>query len=234
MTTPNADWLAILKDWQTLASGLLAILAALIGGGFVYYQTRVAKRADRDRLARRHAAARSTLPLVLSGMMEYARHVATGLRRLYLASAGDSVTREAIIEFEIPPLPSDATRSLSEVIEAASNEVADVISDLLGQLQVQHIRLRGLRDDAVSGTPGRRNLPKFELDEYIGDIADIYARCEALLGYARRETNTANAQLSGEALRRALFLMGFHEAVFDRVKDAVKRRADRKSAAVNS
>jgi hypothetical protein len=84
-----------------------------------------------------------------------------------------------------------------------------------------------MKDDAIAGTPGRRTLLKIELDTYISDIADIYARCEELLGYARRETETANADPSGEALRRALFLMGFHEAAFDRVKNAVQRRAQR-------
>jgi hypothetical protein len=224
---PPDTWTTVLSNWQTLVTGILAIVAAFIGGGFVYYQTRTAQAADRDRLARRHAAARSTLPLVLSGMMEYARHVAAGLRRLYLSSVDDAVTREAIIEFEIPPLPTDATRALSEVIEAASNEMAEVISNLLSQLQVQNVRLRGMRDDAIAGTPGRRNLLKIELDTYIGDVADIYARCEGLLGYARRETDTANADPSGEALQRALFLTGFHEGAFDRVKEAVQRRAQR-------
>jgi hypothetical protein len=224
----NTDtWITVLDHWQTLVTGVLAIVAAFIGGGFVHYQTQMARVADRDRLTRRHAAARSTLPIVLSGMMEYARHVGAGLRRLYLSSADDSVPRDAIVGWEIPLLPTDATRALSEVIEAASNEMAEVISDLLSQLQVQNVRLRGMKDDAIVGTPGRRNLLKIELDSYIIDIADIYARCEALLGYARRETDTANADPSSEDLRRALFLMGFHEAAFDRVKEALQRRAQR-------
>jgi hypothetical protein len=228
MTAQQPDtWVTVLFNWQTLVTGILAIVAAFIGGGFVYYQTRTAQAADRDRVARRHAAARSTLPLVLSGMMEYARHVGAGLRALYLSSAGDAVTRESIIEWMTPPLPSDATRALSEVIEAASNEMAEVISDLLGQLQVQNVRLRGMKDDAIAGTPGRRSLLKIELDTYISDIADIYARCEALLGYARRETETANAGPSADDLRRALFLMGFHEPAFDRLKNAMQRRGQR-------
>jgi hypothetical protein len=232
MTAKNlpTEWMTGLDHWQTLASGVLAILAALIGAGFVYHQTRVSRALDRDRLNRRHAAARSTLPLVLSGMMEYARVVGAGLRKLHLSSANDVIGRDAVLAWEPPPLPADGTRALSEVIEAASNEMADVISDLLSQLQVQSVRLRGVKADAVSGTPGRRNMPKTDLEVYICDIADIYARCEALLGYARRETETAKADPSAEALQRALFLMDFHEAAFDHLKETVARRAERAAA----
>lgn len=222
-------WLTVLDHWQTLFTGTLAIFAAFIGGGFVYYQTRTAQLADRDRLSRRHAAARSTLPLVLSGLMDYARHVSTELRRLYLSSPDNAVSRESITAFDLPRLPTELIRSLAEVIEAASNEVAVVISDLLSQLQVQHGRLRGMKDDAASGLPGRRNLLKIELDSYISDIADIYARCEGLLGYARRESESADLAPDGESLRRALTLMGFHEPAFDRVKEAVQRRAQRET-----
>lgn len=217
-----------LYDWQTLATGLIAIVAALIGGGFVYYQTRAAQLAERDRLRRRHAAARSTLPLVLSGMMGYARRVAIGLRRMHLAGTVDYVIHETIVTFDVPSLPTDATRALSEVIEAASNEMAEVISDLLGELQVQNGRLQSLRDGAEAGGVGRRNLPKAELEEYICDVAEIYARCELLLSYARRETETASGTPSGDDLLRALRLMGFHESAFDRVKETVRRRAQRR------
>src|ERR1051326_9353125 len=136
-------------------------------------------------------------------MMEYARAVGGGLRMLHLSSADDSIHRDAILAWEPPPFPPDATRALSEVIEAASNEVAGVISELLSRLQVQTVRLRGMKEDAVAGTPGRRNILKLELERYIIDIADIYARCEALFAYARREADTASAYLSGDDLLRA-------------------------------
>ncbi len=172
------DWVAFADRWQTLISGGLAILAALIGAGFIYHQTRQARGFESDRLVRRHAATRSTLPLVLSSIMEYARTIGRDLGRLYLAAPGNHVEREALIAWEIPPVPQGETTALAEVIEAASNEVAEVIADLLGRLQVQAGRLRGLHADVVAGTAGRRNILKSEIEEYIQDIADIQARCE--------------------------------------------------------
>ncbi|ATE66251.1 hypothetical protein COO09_13490 [Rhizorhabdus dicambivorans] len=218
------DWGAFANQWQTLISSGLAILAALIGAGFVYHQTRQARRFELDRLGRRHAAARSTLPLVLSSIMEYARTVARDLRRLYLAAPGNHIEREALIAWEIPPLPQGETAALAEVIEAASNEVAEVIADLLGRLQVQVGRLRGLHADVVAGTAGRRNILKSEIEEYIQDIADIHARCELLLDYARREADTVQPMPLAADKLRALFLMGFHEGAFDNVKATITRR----------
>lgn len=217
-------WVAFANQWQTLISGGLAILAALIGAGFVYHQTRQARLFELDRLGRRHAAARSTLPLVLSSIMEYARAIGRDLRRLYLAAPGNHIQREALIAWEIPPVPQGETAALAEVIEAASNDVADVIADLLGRLQVQAGRLRGLHADVVAGTAGRRNILKSEIDEYIQDIADIHARCELLLDYARRESDTAQPMPLAADKLRALFLMGFHEGAFDTVKATITRR----------
>lgn len=218
------DWVAFADRWQTLISGGLAILAALIGAGFVYHQTRQARGFESDRLVRRHAAARSTLPLVLSSIMEYARTIGRDLRRLYLAAPGNHVEREALIAWEIPPVPQGETTALAEVIEAASNEVAEVIADLLGRLQVQAGRLRGLHADVVAGTAGRRNILKSEIEEYIQDIADIHARCELLLDYARREADTVQPTPLAADKLRALFLMGFHEGAFDNVKATITRR----------
>ncbi len=113
------DWGAFTNQWQTLISGGLAILAALIGAGFVYYQTRQVRLFELDRLGRRHVAARSTLPLVLSSIMEYARTIGRDLRRLYLAAPGNHIQREALIAWEILPVPQGETAALAEVIEAA-------------------------------------------------------------------------------------------------------------------
>lgn len=222
------DWVAFANQWQTLISGGLAILAALIGAGFVYHQTRQARGFELDRLGRRHAAARSTLPLVLSSIMEYARTIGRDLRHLHLAAPGNHVQREPLIAWEIPPVPQGETAALAGVIEAASNDVADVIADLLGRLQVQAGRLRGLHADVVAGTAGRRNILKSEIEEYIQDIADIHARCELLLDYARREADTVQpVPLAADKLR-ALFLMGFHEGAFDNVKATITRRGPSK------
>lgn len=219
-----ADWGAFIDQWQTLISGVLAITAALIGAVLLYHQTRQVREFELHRLGRRHAAARSTLPLVLSSIMEYAQTIGRDLRRLFLAAQGDHVQREALIAWEVPPVPQGETAALAGVIEAASIDVGDAIADLIGNLQVQAGRLRRLHADVAAGTADRRHIPKSEIEEYIQDIADIYARCELLFDYARREADMVQPFPLAEDKLRALFLMGFHEVDFNDVKASITRR----------
>ncbi|MGY4395285.1 hypothetical protein ACVWZA_000446 [Sphingomonas sp. UYAg733] len=218
------DWISFADHWQTLIAGILAILAALLGAGLVYHQTRQTRAIEEDRLQRRNAAARSTLPLVLSSIMNYARQVAAGMRQLYLSSVGNHIDRDQLLAWDIPTVPQGETAALATVIEAAANDTADVIADLLGHLQVQSGRIREMQANAAAGTPGRRNILKTALEEYLLDVADLHARCELLLDYARREAETVQAKPGAEDLLRALFLMGFHETVFERIKATVRRR----------
>lgn len=222
--TVGIDWIACAEKWQTLISGLLAIFAALIGAFFVYHQTCQTRNFELDRLNRRHAAARSTMPLLLSNIVGYSRTVGRDLRRLYLEGRGADIRREALINWEIPQVPKGEIAALASVIEAASNDVAQVIADLLGRLQVQSSRLNSLKADITGDTAVGRKFLKSELEEYILDIADIHARCEILFAYARREAEKVQpVPLVADKLR-ALFLMGFHEHDFDNLRSSVERR----------
>src|SRR5688572_15153227 len=68
------DWL---NTWQTLFGGILAIAAA----AFAIGQT---ERHESRRRQSRHAAARATLPLTLSGICDYATSVAGHLRTVLM------------------------------------------------------------------------------------------------------------------------------------------------------
>lgn len=213
-----------LYHWQTLASGILAIAAAMIGGSFVLAQVHQAADQEAERLRRRHEAARATLPLTLSGLMEYGRGCGRALRILYLSSRGASVGRPAFEKFELPPIPTGAVPALAEMIEATSREVAESISELLRELQVQDGRLRSLKREILDAHAHRRNVPKIELHDYMLDVADVYGRCEALLDFARKESEVAGPAPKAADLKRALFLMGYHEAAFEQVKALAERR----------
>lgn len=213
-----------LDQWQTLVSGLLAIAAALVGGSFVLAQVRQAAGQEKERLRRRHEAARATLPLTLSGLMEYARGCGRALRVLHLSSRGPAIGRAAFEAFELPPVPATAVPALAEMIEASSPEVAEAIAALLRELQVQDGRLRSMKREMLDPHAHRRNVPKSELHEYMLDVADVYGRCEALLDFARNESEVAGSTPKAVDLKRALFLMGYHEAAFDELKALAERR----------
>lgn len=206
-----------IEKWQTLASGVLAIVAAIVGGGFIYNQTRQTRSIESDRLDRRHKAARALLPLVLSALIDYSRSVAADLKNFYLASHGNVVDRNALNAWQIPPVPHDEIRTLTDVVDAASNEVATAIADLIGDIQVQAARLRGLQSET-------RITSKTDLEEYILDVAEIYAQCENMFDYARRETDIVQPEIKYEDIRRSLRLMNFYDAQFGELMETVARR----------
>jgi hypothetical protein len=214
----------VIDHWQTLITGGLAILAALIGGGFVNAQIRLARHQENDRRSRRHAATRATMPLTLSGLMGYARQCGRALRVLHLSSRRDSVGRAQMETFDPPPVPADKIVALAEIIEAGRPDVGAAIALVLNRLQVQDVRLRSARADVLDPHGVTRSVAKVTLEDYIIDAADLYVRCEALLDYARAESEEVGAGPDAASLLHALILMGFHEAAFDRVKATIRRR----------
>ena len=189
---------------------MLALLAALGGGIMLHRQIRQNQNIENDRISRRHAAARSTMPLALSSIMEYARGVGRELRRIYTEEAGDHVRSDVFTNWQIPPFPQGDTATLADVVESASEDIVQGISKLLVNLQVQASCIRGLEAGGVLGTGRRRTIPKPEIDIYIRRTADIYARCEMLLGYARGEADSVQPNPDNELMARALFNMGIH------------------------
>ena len=222
-----------LDHWQTLVAGLMAIAAALVGGFFVNGQVQLARRQEDERMRRRHAAVRAIMPLTLSALMEYARLCGRALRVLHLSSPRSDVRSAEVADFELPPVPGDRIAALADVIEASPPEVGRVIARLLSKLQVQDGRLRSIKAEILDPHGHLRSAPKVMLEDFIIDAADLYARCEGLLDYAREASDEAGGEPAAAGLRRALTLMGFHEAAFDRVKATVDRRFGRIVAAID-
>lgn len=210
--------------WQTLIAGVIAIGAAFVGGYFVNAQIKLAKDQEAERQRRRQAATRATMPLTLSAVMEYARGCGQALRRLYLATPGEAARAEQMEAFELPPVPGNKIAALVEIIEAGEPEVGRAIASLLRNLQVQDGRLRSTKADILDPHGHTQSVIKLVLEDYIIDAADVYARCEGMLGYAREEADTVGGDPSAADLRRALTLMGFHGGAFDRVKATIDRR----------
>ena len=65
------------------------------------------------------------------------------------------------------------------------------------------------------GVTGRRNIHKQEVAKYVQNTAEIYGRCELLLGYARQETEEVQLELDSDIMRRALLMVGFPENLWD-------------------
>jgi hypothetical protein len=213
-----------IDHWQTLIGGALAIAAAFVGGAFVNAQIQLARSQEAERLRRRHAATRATMSLTLSALMEYARLCGRALRILHLSTRRADVRQAEMEAFELPPVPADKLDKLAEIIEAGRPDVGRAIAQVLNRLQVQDGRLRSSRAEVLDPHSRTRSVPKVVLDEYVIDSADLYARCEGLLSYAREESEEIGGEPSAEDLLRALKLMSFYEQAFAPVKATIARR----------
>lgn len=219
-----------LYRWQTLVAGLIAVAAALVGGAFVFNQTRESRRQHDTLLARRHAAARSVLPLALSRLVDYAEEAAHALEALRSTAVGQRVRGHAGVPFTVPSFESVSIERLRDTIESASDEVGDRISRVISDVQVLDSRLRGFPSKLLPGSSSI--IAVHNIDDYILNAATIYARCFELFAYARRETDAAPSTFpSAGSLCAALRLLGFDELTHDNIFAMAAVRAERHASA---
>ena len=203
--TITSDFWALVKEWQTLVSGILAIAGAAIGALLLYLQLRQERRRELERRRRQHSASRSMLPIALSAITEYIESIARDLRRIRAESGDHEVQIGSLTAWKPPPIPDVQATMLTEVIESASDEIAEVLSELLRQLQVQTSRIRFLRTRAAA----QHHLSVHELKDNIRYAARIYALSASLFSYARRESDAAQSEITDKDKRAALRAFGF-------------------------
>lgn len=215
-------------DWQTLLAGCLAIAAALIGGYVVRAQTQQTAEQERERMRRRHAAARAVLPLALSAMCQYAEECAKVLRQLLDKCSGESLPREVGTAAEFPKVPSSATTELKGMVEVADAMTAAAIATVLSKIQVQAAQLAGFNSYAQLDRDSVHVVKKSNIEHYMLRTAEIYARTEALFDFARAEADTASPGPPREdRMTAALRLFRLHHSRYDRMYGDIPRYLER-------
>lgn len=213
----TASWMALsdknvgtVRDWQTLIAGLIAIVAALMGGGFVLYQTYEGRRQEHARIARHHAAARAVLPLALSGLVDYAEAVAAALEVLRRTVVSRRVMGFPGVPFVPPVFKPELIEPLRDLVESASESVGERVAKIIEDVQIMDARLRDIPRKIA---PGSSSLYlEVNLNGDILLAATIFARCSDLFNYARRRTDDAPQPFPNvKSLTTALNLLGFDE-----------------------
>ena len=223
------------QQWQTLIAGSFAILAALIGGGFLNTQIQASEalvnkqiRASEDlenvRRCRKFAAARAVLPLTLSSLCEYARRSAVALKKILGQRRGELILGEINLP-EFPSLPTEVIKELREVIEFGDDKISEAIESLLREIQVQAARLNNLWQE--KSAPEKKNTSVVDVEEYVLDTASIYARSSALFDYARKESDIVPGDPPPKKNVSALNQMGLWESDFKRIHETAWRRGAR-------
>ena len=217
--TSLASWI---YHWQTLLTGLLAIAAAFVGGYFVNKQIVDARRLEADRIARRFSAMRSVLPLTLSYLSAYARDNAEALKDIYSRKENNEIPNTINLP-KLPELPLDVVPQLRDMIETSDKNVAKVIAELLAKIQVQSSRIGSLK--RWRSSPQREMVTSLNIEGYILDTAEIYARAAALFDFARRKSDTVRYLVTSSELKSALDQLGFWREDFVSLHEQTDRRA---------
>ncbi len=214
-------------DWQGIIGATLALGAAYYGGRILWKQIRVSEDQETERQRRRFAAARATMPLLLSGICSYARDVAVALRGIYPAAGQTGFGADSILE-TVPNLPAELPQSLERLIESTGNDaLAEQLADLLGHLQVLHARIAEI-PNLSSGTVGLQLM----VEEYMLQVANVYADASSLFGYARREVEDP-AESERMMTTTALNLLEMRDYDFGRLHETAIRRAAQAAARIN-
>jgi uncharacterized protein YneF (UPF0154 family) len=219
----DAVWLRYWKDWQTLIAGLVAIVAAFIGGFYINKQIQHAANLEQDRIAREFEAVRAMMPIYLDKLVDHLIACSKALKSVYLMNmVGASPTQTEAPQF--PPLPMDIAAFLQSIVLRAPKDVRPPFIALLSELQVFHARLSHLGSRVVRPSDALK-IGASEFDEQVIQAIELHARSLALLPYARNQSE----DLPNEAMARghymtALGIMGFEHSQFPALHTKVARK----------
>ena len=206
--------------WQTMLTGLAALIAAAVSVYFVQKQIAQAESAEAHRRKRRLAAARSRLQLALSTVSHYASDSIVFLKRLRDAVSADQAI-PPLAEAPRPILPEPAVLALEAVIEATdSDSFAGFLADLISEMQVLNSRLSGLPHEA-------QQLGALSLDSYLMNAARVHAFASGTFPYARRESTEPPTELDWADIVAALRLQQMYEEEYSDLFAFVGRAAER-------
>lgn len=218
------DAIDFLDRWQTLISGALAILAALIGGKFIVHQTRAQERVEERRTARIRDATRAALPIVLGGVIDWCESVAKCVIVISRLSASpSSVLNPATSRAEMPQFPTGEVVQLKEAVSIAHPEAAKRCVALLHKIQVTDARIR-------SGADGANRVSNLvvtsdNVSGYAFDLSEVYSLAESLYAYGRSEERDAlRTPPPVDEVLKAAHVLGLDDLLPNDAHDRLERR----------
>jgi len=214
----DSPFIQALYNWQTL----IGVGAALVGAVLIWRQIKQAERQETERIRRRFVGARAGMPLFLSAVSSYAREVATFLRGIH-APAGQHAFGAPNLAQSAPILPVDISPGLQTLIEVSPDEkLANTLARLLGELQVLNSRITDIPNLSAYMTG-----LQLTVEDYMLQVARIYASAANLYDYARGETDTLVAR-DATSLFSALNLLELRSHEFERLHETAARREQRR------
>jgi hypothetical protein len=196
-----ADNFTWLKEWQTLLSGIFAILAAVATFWAIRLQISQVDEHANDNRQRRNLAARAALSQPLSNIIVVQQTIISGLSASLESSQSQTVPYTSG-QFAIAD-ESDISKLIDCIVDAEL-QPADDISKLVSQLQVQSARLSS--ETRRRGSTRRNTEIRATVEHYLVDALFVHARAEGLILYARRQDREYEERVFEKAVQTATFL----------------------------
>lgn len=197
----------LIKEWQTLIAGALALIGAYITVSAVRTQIALQREQEVDRISRKHSASRAALPLALVEFGQYAKDSYVALKAI-AASKNQSLERifkeDGWVAPRLPRIPSTALAVLRDCIESAEPDTANGLASLIEEFQILHSRLGSLIEDV--GPCSTAIILQHNVNEQILKTIEFDIRCGNLFDYARRKSNLTNIPIQlGDISTRIVF-----------------------------
>lgn len=224
-----------LFNWQTLIMGLMALASAVAGVAYLHRQIRQTEELEDKRRERKLAAVKAVGPLALSIIGDYAKQCTDALKDLHHQCGNNpALPPSGVVSPAVPPVPKETVTLFSEFIEYSEGADADLIEELMRDIQVQQSRLRGVVSNIANPN---MMVTKRNIEEYLIDAGSVYAKGAASFDFFRRRSKKLPAEITWDQVKSGLRIMDVDETrypdVFARIDQLAaqstgpKRWADR-------
>jgi hypothetical protein len=216
----TCELVKVLYDWQQLVGALVALGAAVIGWLAITRQMRQAEDQEKERLRRKHDAARAMLPLALSSISEYTQECTNALKAIYRTRQGKLIPKRDE-KWEPPAVPIEATGDLRSMVEASPPSQGKATARLLSRIQVQASRLRTLAHDLLPND--ETSVMARNIEQYLVDTIEIAALTNSAYNFARgadEHLPTEEPTLAG--MFNASMGLGIHHGFYPEVEEIIE------------
>jgi hypothetical protein len=218
-----------LFQWQTLFAGLLALVAAIVSVKYLRKQINQTEQLEAKRRARKLAAIRASGPLALAAIADYAEGCVKVLTDVYRQCGEDpGVTGASGIKIPaLPSLPKDTVTLFSEFIEYSESPDADLIEELMRDMQVMQTRMSKLSLDIQNPN---MTTTKTYIEGNLIRVGAIHARGAAAFKFFRRMSEALpTADITWAQIKSALRSLDVDENRYPEVYARLDRRAEQSS-----
>ena len=182
-----------IKEYETLISGLLALLGAIITVIVLRTQINQGETHHRESRDKKFAAARAVLPLALSELRQYAEE-----------SIQYTVKKKKETITDSPPtIPENLIPVLRDLVEYGNTGISSITCKLISDIQIHRSRMLSSETDLLDAT--------------IRDAAMLIAFSENFYEYARLKTATLPKRPTYEQVCGRLFDMGIEKSFYPNV-----------------